>query len=91
MRRATTSRDRQGGARRSGEVVRARRKHLDLTQEDVEGALRRNVVGHVERATRGPSLTLLPRLARGLDWTGAELIAATERRMVERADEARPD
>lgn len=63
-----------------GEVIRERRAELGLSQEKLPG-LHRNVVGNIERGVSEPTLSVLLRVARALDMTGTELLAAVEARI----------
>jgi transcriptional regulator with XRE-family HTH domain len=58
--------------------VRARRKALGLSQEDLAERARidRTYVSGVERATRNPTVKVVARLAKALETTSAGLLSA---------------
>ena len=64
-----------------GQGVRARRKALGLSQEQLAEAadLHRNYIGGIERGERNVSLRNIYKLARGLQVTPAELFAPVHR------------
>jgi transcriptional regulator with XRE-family HTH domain len=64
-----------------GEVIRTLRKRKGLSQERLsfEAALDRSYVGHVERATKSPTLRTIYKLAAALGVRATDLISRTER------------
>jgi transcriptional regulator with XRE-family HTH domain len=64
-----------------GEAVQARRKELDLTQEELSlrSDLHQRWISNVETGKRNPSYASLRRLADGLGISASELLARAER------------
>jgi transcriptional regulator with XRE-family HTH domain len=63
------------GIQRFGSAIRARRRQLDLTQEEVAGRIKTSVpyIGHLEAAKRHPSEKVVVKLANVLGLDGREL------------------
>ena len=64
-----------------GRAVRARRKQLGLSQEELgfRSDLHRTFVSQIERGVKSPSLRTLQALASALDMRAAALVQAAER------------
>src|SRR5208282_1641640 len=64
-----------GNNRSFGEVIRERRRQLDMTQEEVAKAIRTSIpfVGHLEAGKRRPSELTVSRLADALGLDRGEL------------------
>ena len=64
-----------------GQAVRAARKVLDISQEELADAceLDRTYVGGIERGERNPSLVNIWRLAAALEISTSELFAVVEK------------
>jgi len=64
-----------------GEAVRARRRELGLSQEDLgfEAELHRTYVSQLERGIKSPSLATIEQLAQVLKTTPSDLIRAAEK------------
>jgi transcriptional regulator with XRE-family HTH domain len=63
-----------------GQNVKATRKALDLSQEDLalETDIDRTYISGIERAKRNPSLELIVKLARRLKTTPGKLLTPTD-------------
>ncbi len=68
-------------AKAFGDALREVRAELDLSQEAAAQVchIDRGYFGSLERAEKAPTLTMLWRLARGLDVRPSELLARSER------------
>jgi len=66
-----------------GEVVRELRQRQGLSQEHLAAAAGIDwaYMGGIERGLRNPSLTMIARVAQGLDLSMSEVMKAVERRM----------
>lgn len=64
-----------------GERVRLRREELGLSQEEFafQSGIHRTYVSGVERGVRNPSLTMVERIAKGLDMSFSELLDCQNR------------
>lgn len=65
-----------------GEIIRARRQELEMSQEAVALAADTDQarISRIETRGESPSTELLQRIARGLGWTGTELMRRLEER-----------
>ncbi|MEL4887262.1 helix-turn-helix domain-containing protein [Pectobacterium betavasculorum] len=63
-----------------GGAVRAARMHVGMAQEKLaaSAAIERSHLGKIERGEHMPTLALILKIARALDMSAADLIAATE-------------
>jgi transcriptional regulator with XRE-family HTH domain len=68
-----------------GKAVQARRKELDLTQEEMalRSGLHQRWISNVETGKRNPSYSSLRRLAESLEVPASELLARGERLQAE--------
>ena len=68
---------------RFGSVIRARRRQLDLTQEELafESGYHPKYIGLLEREKYSPSLTTILELADALHISGADFIGRVEKMM----------
>ena len=68
-------------AKEFGEAVRARRKQLGRSQEELgfDADLDRTYVSGVERGTRNPTLRIICQLARALKTVPSKLLNSAER------------
>ncbi len=68
--------------------IKVRRQELGLTQEDLAGRMEidRPYVSLIEVGRKQPTLSVLYKLARGLDLSLAELMARVERRYAQQPD-----
>lgn len=73
-------------ARLLGQLIRERRRSLELTQEDLvaRSGVDISFVSRVERGLTTPSVAVLIHLAKGLDTTAAKLTAELERLLEDR-------
>jgi len=64
-----------------GHAIREVRRERGLSQEDaaLASGIDRAYYGHVERATKTPTLTTIWKIARALDTRPSELLRRTER------------
>ncbi|MAF65383.1 MAG: hypothetical protein CMJ84_06970 [Planctomycetes bacterium] len=64
-----------------GAAVRARRREIGLSQEDLgfEAELHRTYVSQIERGLKSPSLAKIEQLARGLKVKPSDLVRAAEK------------
>jgi transcriptional regulator with XRE-family HTH domain len=64
-----------------GKVLRQRRKHLGLTQEQLahEANVQRNYVSLIERGINQPTITIIFKLAMALGCSPAELVGEVEK------------
>lgn len=64
-----------------GEAIRARRRELGLSQEDLgfKAELHRTYVSQLERGLKSPSLATIEQLAQVLKTTPSDLIRAAEK------------
>jgi transcriptional regulator with XRE-family HTH domain len=64
-------------------VIKARRLELELTQEDLAGRIEldRPYITLLEAGTKQPTISVLWRLAMGLDLSVSDLCALVEKRM----------
>lgn len=67
-------------------AIKARRLELGLTQEDLAGRIEidRPFITLMESATKQPSISVLWRLASGLDLTVSELAASVDQHLARR-------
>lgn len=65
-----------------GEIIRARRQELEMSQEAVALAADTDQarISRIETRGESPSEVLFRKIARGLGWTGAELMRRLEER-----------
>lgn len=76
-----------------GNLIRKRRKQLDMTQADVARKVgcRPNYIGYLEAGARRPSQSLLLRLAKALDLDAQELFLLAYPQVRQAVGRARPD
>lgn len=80
MPRLTLREDQEGALRRFGDVIRARRQHLKISQEALADAagINRTHMGEVERGKRNVSLMTAAAIAGALSCTLAEMASQAE-------------
>ena len=73
-------------------AIKARRLDLQLTQEDLAGRIEldRPYITLLEAGTKQPTISVLWRIARGLELTVAELASLVDGRLVRLRPEPRP-